>query len=226
MSVFLLMLSGCSSDDEVIESESYDPTYQVKFYSQDPNLNKRQGYWYQDTFIEMIPQKEPPYLLMVKWDSDEGKKALDYIVGKDDGVVLNRYDNYEKNTAFIVCQKYFTCPYLFVSSSYKTAENFHEEDYIRVSCRIVLMMESGKSPEAIERDYADVLKLDRETYYSELYFYDVLFPCFVFDCNLKTSYEVLQLAEEIHLRDDVKWAEPDMYMPIHAYTVNKQYETI
>jgi hypothetical protein len=210
ISVFLLMLSGCSRDDEVMETESYDPTFQVKYYNQDPNLNKRQGYWYQDSFIEMIPQKKPPYLLMVKWDSDEGEKALDYIVGKDDGVVLNRFDNGEKNTAFIVCQKYFTCPYLFVSSSYKTVENSHEEDYIRVSCRIVLMMESGKSHEAIERDYADVLKLDREEYneYSSW---------LVFDCNLKTSYEVLQLAEEIHLRDDVQWAEPDMYMPFHVY---------
>ena len=210
MSVLLLMLSGCSSDDEVMETESYDPTYQVKYYSQDPNLNKRQGYWYEDSFIEMIPQKEPPYLLMVKWDSDEGEKALDYIVGKDDGVVLNRYDNGEKNTAFIVCQKYFTCPSLFVSSSYKTAEIYREEDYIQVSCRIVLKMEPGKSHEAIERDYADVLKLDREEYneYSSR---------LVFDCNLKTSYEVLQLAEEIHLRDDVQWAEPVKYSPIHFH---------
>ena len=210
MGVLLLMLSGCSRDDEVIETESNDPTYQVKYYSQDPHLNKRQGYWYEDSFIEMIPQKEPPYLLMVKWDSDEGEKALDYIVGKDDGVVLNRYDTGEKNTAFIICQKYFTCPYLFVSSSYKTAENYHEGDYIQVSCRIVLKMESGKSHEAIERDYADVLKLDREEYFNEHSVW------LVFDCNLKTSCEILQLTEEIHLRDDVKWAEPDMYMPFHV----------
>lgn len=204
------MLCACGSDDEMMETEVYGATYQVKYYSQDPHLNKRQGYWYEDSFIEMTPQKEPPYLLMVKWDSDEGEKALDYIVGKDDGVVLNRYDTGEKNTAFIVCQKYFTCPYLFVSSSYKTTDTYRIEDYIQVSCRIVLGMEPGKSPEAIERDYAGILKLDREKYNEH-----PTWPI-AFDCNLKTSYEVLQLAEEIHLRDDVKWAEAAMYMPFYV----------
>ena len=39
----------------------------------------------------------------------------------------------------------------------------------------------------------------------------------IFDCNLNTSCEVLQLAEEINQRDDVEWAEPNMSFPVHFH---------
>ena len=45
-------LSSCSSDDE-IEVESYDSTYDVRYYSKDPNLHKAQRRLYFDQSIEM-----------------------------------------------------------------------------------------------------------------------------------------------------------------------------
>ena len=200
-------LSSCSSDDE-IEVESYDSTYDVQYYSKDPNLHKAQRRLFFDKSIEMYPQSEPPYILMVKWDSDQGKEALDYIAGKDDGVILDRYDSDHENMSIILCNKYILCPYLYVSSSYKSSENFlYEDEYIRIDCKIILKMKEGKSVDPIVEKYSDVLIRytgDEKVRGTE-----------VFDCTLGTSCEVLRLAEEIHLRDDVEWAEPNMYSPIH-----------
>ena len=214
-------LNSCSSDDEIeaeitdptyqVEAEITDPTYQVKYYSQDPNLHKTQRRWYDDKPIELYPQKEPPYILMVKWDSDEGKKALDYIAGKNDGVVQNRYDSDYENMSIIVCSKYISCPYLYISSSYKDSENFlYENEYVRVDCKILMKMKEGKSVDPIVKKYANVLI--RYTGDEKLYGVER------FDCTLKTSFEVLQLTEEIHHRDDVEWAEPNMFSPIHFYS--------
>lgn len=200
-------ISSCSSDDE-IEVESYDSTYEVKYYSQDPDLHKAQRRWYYDKSIEMYPQSEPPYILMVKWDSDQGKKALDYIAGKDDGMILDRHDSDHENMSIILCNQYITCPYLYVSSSYKSSENFlYENEYIRIDNKIMLKMKDGKSVDPIVRKYANVLI--RYTGNEKVKGTEI------FDCTLRTSCEVLKLAEEIHLRDDVEWAEPNMYSPIH-----------
>ena len=200
-------ISSCSSDDE-IEVESYDSTYEVKYYSQDPDLHKAQRRWYYDKSIEMYPQSEPPYILMVKWDSDQGKKALDYIAGKDDGVILDRHDSDHENMSIILCNQYITCPYLYVSSSYKSSENFlYENEYIRIDNKIMLKMKDGKSVDPIVRKYANVLI--RYTGNEKVKGTEI------FDCTLRTSCKVLKLAEEIHLRDDVEWAEPNMYSPIH-----------
>lgn len=200
-------ISSCSSDDE-IEVERYDSTYEVKYYSQDPDLHKAQRRWYYDKSIEMYPQSEPPYILMVKWDSDQGKKALDYIAGKDDGVILDRHDSDHENMSIILCNQYITCPYLYVSSSYKSSENFlYENEYIRIDNKIMLKMKDGKSVDPIVRKYANVLI--RYTGNEKVKGTEI------FDCTLRTSCEVLKLAEEIHLRDDVEWAEPNMYSPIH-----------
>ena len=145
---------------------------------------------------------------MVKWDSDQGKKALDYIAGKDDGVILERHDTDHENMSIILCNKYIYCPYLYVSSSYKSSENFlYENEYIRIDNKIMLKMKDGKSVDPIAEKYADVLI----RYTGD----EKVFGTEIFDCTLRTSCEVLRLAEEIHLRDDVEWAEANMYSPIH-----------
>lgn len=203
----LTLVVGMSSCNK----EEYDSNYQVKYYDHDPNLHKKQRRYYQDKVISLYPQEKPPFYLMVKWDSEEGKKALDYITSKEDGVVTKRYDSeYEENLSVIVCNKYIYCPYLYISSSYKDSTDFlYENEYIRIDCRILLKMKEGKSVEAIEREYADVMK--RDTNRSEWAAKDTE----AFDCNLRTSYEILKLAEELHFRDDVEWAEPNMSAPIH-----------
>ena len=207
----LLMLAvgmnGCNKEEE--EVENYDPGYKVKYYAHDPYLHKTQRRYYYDKVIQLFPQDNPPYYLLVKWDSEEGKKALDYIAGKDDGVVTERYDTEHEDRSLIVCNKYISCPYLYISSSYKDSESFlHENEYVRIDCRILLKMKEGKSVEAIERKYAHVMKRDPDQPLNKI---DIE----AFDCSLKTSYEILKLAEEINLRDDVEWAEPNMWAPIH-----------
>ena len=195
---------GCSNDDE---SDLYDQAYKVSYFGQDPSINQRQGYWYGEKFIELTPQKEPPFLLMVKWNDAEGEKAFNYIVGKKNDMVIEKYD-IGPNVAIIVCKKYISCPYMFVSSSYKTP-SIRENEYLRVDNRILIMMKAGKSVEPIAEKYADVLTLDTNRELSG--------GVEAFDCTLKTSCEVLQLAEEIKQRDDVEWAEPNMYAPFHSY---------
>lgn len=209
MSVLLACGLFCAcSDEEDIVVDNYDATYQVKYYNLDPDLYKTQRRWYYDKPIEMYPQKEPPYTLMVKWDSDEGKQALDYIVGKNDGVVTNRYDHDYENMSIIVCNKYISCPYLYVSSSYKESESFlYENEFVRIDNKILLKMKDGKSVDPIVIKYTGILV----RYTGE----EKVRGTEIFDCTLKTSCEVLRLAEEIQLRDDVEWAEPNMYAPIH-----------
>lgn len=211
MGVALMMAAGmssCSSDDEE-KATGYDYLYHVSYFDQDPNLNKQQGYWYDETFIGLTPQKEPPYYLVAIWDSEEGEKALNYIVGKKDGVILNRYDLEGGNRVLLVSNKYISCPYLYISSSY-TTDNIIEGDYIRICNMIIVKMKEGKSAEPIATKYAHSLKPNIEE--------TKLSKTVVFDCILNTSYEVLQLAEEINQRDDVEWAEPDMWIPFHTYS--------
>lgn len=145
---------------------------------------------------------------MVKWDSDEGKLALDHVTGQGDGMVTYRYDHDYENMSIIVCNKYISCPYLYVSSSYKESEAFlYENEYIRIDNKILLKMKDGKSVDPIVMKYAGILI----RYTGE----EKVMGTEIFDCTLKTSCEVLRLAEEIKLRDDVEWAEPNMYAPIH-----------
>lgn len=197
-------MNSCSDDEK--EYAGYDPNFNVRYFDQNPDLDKRQGYWFNDKFIELIPQKEPPYYLMVKWDSDLGERALNYIANKNDGVVQKRHDPGEKNMAIILCNKYISCPYLYISSSYTTT---NVNEFIGINCKIVLKMKEGKSVEPIAEKYVHTLML----YTGE----EKLKGLEIFDCILNTSYEVLQLAEEINQRDDVEWAEPDMYLPIHTF---------
>ena len=192
------------SVDGWVESLYYDPTYQVNYYAQDPGLYKRQGYWFEDFFIELTPQKEPPFTLMVKWDNDMGKEALDYILGNGDVKELVRADN----VAIIVSDRYILCPYFYVSSSYKSSQDFlYENEYIRIGNRILMKMKSIESVEDIKRDYASVLRFDTDK--------NIVDNVVAFDCSLRTSWQVLQLAEEIHLRNDVEWAEASMFAPAH-----------
>lgn len=215
MSAMLVVLSaGCGSDDGQEEDKLvddmvniYDPIFKVSYYNQDPGLQFRQNRWLNGHCYEMTPQKEPPYILLVNWDSDKGKEALDYITNKGDGVVLSRYDLGYKNTSIIVCNQFILCPYFYVSSSYKSSDGYLlENEYIRIGCRIFLKMKEGQSVEAITRDYADVLELDPD---------NKLIGMYAFRCTLRFSCQVLQLAETLHLRDDVEWAEPDMMTPKH-----------
>lgn len=65
MGIALMMTAGmssCSSDDEE-KATGYDYLYHVSYFDQDPNLNKQQGYWYDETFIGLTPPEGASILL-------------------------------------------------------------------------------------------------------------------------------------------------------------------
>ena len=212
--VSALMLWACSSDDEV-ETASYDDVYQVKYYDQDPAGSEVQGRWYSNHFHQMLPQDAPPYNLLMIWNDDKGKEAFDYIVSKNDGVVIKELPYSRENERWLLTNKIIECPYLFVSTAYMEKDDYTFQEtglFTHILPTVIVKMKEGESYEDIQRRYADWLTLDK-SYFDKPY-YTQSRICH-FDCNLKTSREVLRLCSEIHQRDDVEWCEPNMYMPIY-----------
>ena len=206
------MFCACSSDDEVdgmgngsdfemINGENLDSVYQVKYYSQDPGLRMKQGYWTQNGFIELFPQSTPPYNLLVCWSDEQGKKVIDYILEKNSDVIIKEAYIETNNEYRITSNIYFESPFFYVSSCYKTSEMNRYS--IVVLPQIMLKMRDEKSVDAIIRDYADVLTLNKEIELNYLGPYSL----YLFDCNLKTSRALLELNAEIFQRDDVEYSD-------------------
>ena len=208
--------SACSSDDEVagmdngsgfemMGEEDFDSVYQVKYYAQNPGLNIKQGYWTPNGFIELFPQNTAPYSLLVWWNDEQGKKAIDYILEKNTDVMTKEAYSNRSNEYRITSDIYFESPYIYVSSYYKTSEwNSYN---IVVLPQIMLKMKDGKSVETIIRDYAGILTLNEEIELKSLGPYSL----YVFDCNVKTSRALLELNVEIYQRDDVEYSDFNTY---------------
>ena len=209
---------ACSRDDDMNSfgnggtllipedgEEDFDSIYQITYYNQYPDLNIKQGYWIQNNFLELIPQSTPPYSLLVWWNDEQGKKAIDYILEKNPDVMTKEAYSNRSNEYKITSDIYFESPYIYVSSYYKTSEwNSYN---IVVLPQIILKMKDGKSVEAIIRDYAGILKLNEEIEFKSLGPYSL----YVFDCNVKTSRALLELNVEIYQRDDVEYSEFNTY---------------
>ena len=198
-------MSSCSKDDEKdVETSDYDPTYEVSYYEKDPGLNVKQSHRVNGTVEEYIPQSEPPYSLLVSWNDEKGKQAIDYVLEKNPHLMTKEAEILTSNEYRISTKKYFKSPYFYVSSSYKSSEH---DDWgvnpyrILILPQILLKMKDGCSIDVIQRDYADVLTLKGG---KQNLFYN-------FDCNLKTSCEIIQLAFKISQRNDVEYAETNMY---------------
>ena len=214
MLLSLGMFCACSSDDDEMgtdsigdlktaETENYDPTFQVNYYTEVPGLNVKLGHWSSTEFIELSPQSTPPYNLLVQWNDEQGKKAIDYILEKNSDVMTIDAYNESSNEYRITSNRYFESPYFYVSSYYKSSEYPTTLDIydVVVLPQIMLKMNEGKSLEVIMKDYADVLTF-RENLGFDIYF---------FDCNLKTSRELLELNAEICQREDVKFSDFNTY---------------
>ena len=217
MLLLLGLFSACSGDDEVVgtdhgndygmwKTENYDSMYQVNYYRQNPSLNVRQGYWTPKGFIELYPQSTPPYNLLVRWSDEQGKKAIDYILEKNQDVMTKDTYIETSNEYRITSNIYFESPHFYVSSYYKSSE-FPDIDRYKlvVLPQIMLKMKEGESVEAIIRDYAGVLT------FSELLGESLDLNIYLFDCNLKTSREVLELNAEIYQRNDVEYSDFNTY---------------
>ena len=218
------LLAACSSDDETIGYDDYDAEYKIKYYSRPPYANLHQGYWYKEgtkeVFFKLTPNTASPYQLLVCPKNDRGRKALEYMREKDDGVIQYMYkrayymgNNFTDSTThyFVASTKYFESPDLYVSDNYFSTENgMREGDYCRIVPTIIINLNAGADIKNIEAEYKEVMTLrytnDRN---------DVRFTTYHFDCHLNNSYEVLRLADELQRRDDINWADADKYSPIY-----------
>lgn len=218
------LLAACSSDDETTGYEEYDAEYQIKYYSRPPYAVLEQGYWYKDNtrevFFKLTPNTEAPYQLLVCPKNDKGRRTLEYMEEKGDGVIINVYKqvhyfdmNFTDSTThyFVTSTKYFESPDLYVSDNYFSTEcGMREGDYCRIVPTIIINLNAGADIKNIEAEYKDVMTL-RYTNGR----HDSRFTTYHFDCQLSNSYEVLRLADELYRRDDVNWADADKYSPIY-----------
>lgn len=216
----MCLLAACSSDDETTGFDEYDAEYQIRYYTRPPYANLEQGYWYKDdakeVFFKLTPNTKAPYDLLVCPKNDRGRKALQHMEEKKDGVILNVYGqvhyydlNYTDSTThyFVIATKYFESPDLYVSDNYFSTEcGMREGDYCRIVPTMIINLKAGADIRNIEEEYKDVMTL-RYT--------DSRFTTYHFDCHLNNSYEVLRLADELQKRNDTNWAEADKYSPIY-----------
>lgn len=214
------LFCACSSDDES------DAMYQIKYYSQPAYADIEQGYWYKETtedeFIKLTPNTEAPYQLLVCPKNDKGRRAIEYMAGKGDGIIKNVYKracyfdmNFTDSTTYYLVTStiYFESPDLFVSDNYfLPGYGAIAGDCYRITPTIIVNLKEGADIKDIEAEYNNVMTL-RHTNSVK----DNRYTTYIFYSHLNNSYEVLRLANELYKRDDVNWAEPDMLIPIHPF---------
>ena len=210
------ILAGCSSDDGVAVEE-YDTEYQIKFYNRPPYADYEQGRWYKDdskeVFFKLKPNTYAPYDLLVCPKNERGEQALQHIAEQRKDIILDvlMTDKDPVNHYFVTSTMYFESPDLYVSDNYFSTEiGMREGDYCRICPMIIVNLKEGTDIRNIEQKYKDVMTL-RKTNDRE----ETRWTTYYFACNVKNSYEALRLAEELYKRDDVNWAETDMYSPIY-----------
>ena len=188
------LLMACSNDSE---EESFNG-----------NENEKEGYWNLSGFVEMTPQSTPPYILLIKWDDEKGKEALEQYIAENHNIVLDRFDFGPDDQCYLTTTKVIQSQDFFVSTSYKTRYTIKDNEYVTVLPRIVVKLGTGNNINPIQEKYADVMTLEDDTYNR------ASMGSYIFKCNLRTSREVLRLASELFQRTDVEWTEPEMYIPI------------
>ena len=222
--LFIAMVAGvvmaaCSSDGDGETGGVAE--YGIKYYNAPSYVGRQQGYWYLgsesgERYIELTPVTTAPYRLLVKATSERGMRALDYLKQKPAPIqqVLELSDSILQ----VWSDKYLECPSLYVSDSYTSSSSYmREDDFILIDNCIIISLNDGETIDAIRQKYQDVMELGRVR--EPLHQGNTTrYTTYFFDTNLSNSYEVLRLAEEIYHRADVRWAEPNMYMPINFNT--------
>ena len=204
-------VSGCSDDDDsIVDYVKYDAEYQVKYYDRPSYADLEQGYWFNSEFYKLTPNEKGPYALLVCPKNESGIKALRHISEKEDGVEVHEISSSANGGSFaryfVTSPLYFECPDLYVSDNYFCTNcGMSEGDFCRILPTIVVNLKAEADVKAIEKKYKNVLTLVSANG-----------SRYVFNCNVDNSYEVLRIADEIHRRDDVNWAEADKYSPYHT----------
>lgn len=209
MAVCALALAGCGSDTVFDEPEP-----QVYTAENDPALEKLEtnvGYYYGDKGVDLtrfefayraagqyciFPRTEARTQQLEQLAQQEGTQ-----VKKDNGLYI------------VTASRDFITSDDYVSDMYFVQYYNDEPDYLVVGPRMTVCVPDPKTKDKILKAYrgklieSTVSEQGQVTWNGE-YLYK-------FDCTLKTSEQVMNLADKIYRRDDVSWAEANFHMKIH-----------
>ena len=210
MAVLTMALVGCGHDTVFDEPEP-----QVFTAENDPALEKLEknvGYYYGDkdgddlTRFEFAYRAAGQYCIFPMTNSRA--QRLEQLAQQEGSQVQKVNDFYlvTRDRNFITGDDY-------VSDMYFTQYYDGEPDYLVIGPRITVCVPAPKTKDKILSAYLGKLFESSNSEQGHVnasghYLYH-------FVCNLKTSEQVMNLADEIYRRDDVKWAEANFYMKIH-----------
>ena len=206
-------------NENLLEPDSIDPNYGIKYYSLPPYAYLKQGTWYvnkeNDTILsQCYPDTDAPYnLIIVPW-GEEGIKALEYLANQENSIIQNEIKPSPGHYCSVIASKYFESPYLYVSDSYYYSSKYNSERSF-YSPLMTLHLNPDYNISDIENRYKDIITL-REV--KEWEKGDPRWTFYDFDCHVQNSYEMLRLCEEIAQCKEVEWAEPGLLTAPEGYT--------
>ncbi len=209
MAVCALALAGCGNDTAFDE-----PVPQVYTAENDPALEKLEtnvGYYYGDKGVDLtrfefayraagqyciFPRTEARTQQLEQLAQQEGTQ-----VKKDNGLYI------------VTASRDFITSDDYVSDMYFVQYYNDEPDYLVIGPRMTVCVPDPKTKDKILKAYRGKLKESTNSEQGHVtwngqYLYK-------FDCTLKTSEQVMNLADKIYRRDDVSWAEANFHMKIH-----------
>lgn len=206
-------VSSCSlddDDDEAAKVIGYDDVHKIGYYTQPLYGSSEQGYWYtgadgRDVFCRLTPNTKAPYTLLVVPKGEKGMQAFDYLKQQDFISNVQELSSESEQRYLLTSTVYIECPNLYVSDSYMV-ENYESVGHAAfILPQIIVKMKTGYDISTVTKLYKDVLTLTKTENFQQgttLYY---------FDCNIKSSHDMLKLTAEIYHQDEVEWAEVDKY---------------
>ena len=204
-----MALVGCGHDTFFDE-----PTPKVFTAVNDPLLEKLEtnvGYYYGDkdgelTRYEFAYRAAGQYCIFPM--TEERAQRLEQLAQQEDSQVQNHGAYY-----FVTRDRNFITSDDYVSDMYFVQYYDNEPDYLVIGPGITVCVQDPKTKDKILSAYFGKLFESNSSEQGHVnangnYLYR-------FVCNLKTSKQVLNLADKIYKRNDVTWAEASMYIRIH-----------
>ena len=205
-----LALAGCGHDASFDEPEP-----QVYTAENDPALEKLRenvGYYYGDKDGDNLKRFEFAYRAAGQYCifpvTKKREQRLEELARQEGAQVQKVNDFYlvTRDRNFITGDDY-------VSDMYFTQYYNGEPDYLIIGPRITVCVPDPKTKDKILSAYFGKLIESNDSEQGHVnasghYLYR-------FVCNLKNSKEVMNLADKLYRRNDVKWAQASFYMKIH-----------
>lgn len=211
-----IALVGCDSDS-IIEDPVNVNVNTINADEGDTELEKlvtNVGYYYGDkpnlALIEFAYRETGIYCIFPQTESR--KKELENLAKQEGSQIekANGYFDVTRSRNFITADDYVSDRYF--AGYYNDPYTQTTHDYIIVSPRIIVCVYNTDTMDEILKDYKGKLTLaDHEQGHK------TVGDCYIyfFDCHIGTSEQVLKLSNNIFLRNDVKWSEPNKYQRIH-----------